>query len=376
MAPGGRWDVGVLGATGLVGQQIVRRLEGHPWFRTCWLGASERSAGARYGELPWLLSEARPKSVDGLLVERATPGQAPRLLFSALDASAAGEIETAFAKAGHIVVSNARSHRLAPDVPLLVPEVNPSHLALLEAQRRKRRWQGAIVTNPNCSTAFLVMVLAACREFRPRRVVVTTLQAISGAGYPGLPSWDVMGNVIPFIDGEEEKIQVETAKILGTLDGDTVDDDPIAVSAQATRVPVADGHTEAISIEFDRPPSQAALVEALARFSGRPQQAGLPSAPRSPIEIVSGRDRPQPRLDLARGDGMTVSVGRVRPCPVLHYRLVALGHNTVRGAAGAALLNMELLAADGWLEHPAGAGVRDRQPAVAGRHVTGPGGEA
>ncbi len=376
MEPGQCWDVGVLGATGLVGQQIVRRLEGHPWFRTCWLGASERSAGSRYGDLPWLLNEPRPASVNDLFVQRATPGQAPRLLFSALDASAALDIEKAFAEAGHIVVSNARPHRLDADVPLIVPEVNPGHLALLDVQRRQRRWQGAIVTNPNCSTVFLVMVLAAFREFRPRRVVVTTLQAVSGAGYPGLPSWDVLGNVIPFIDGEEEKIQTETAKILGTLEGNSVANDPVAVSAHTTRVPVADGHTETISIEFERPPAEEALVEALARFSGRPQQAGLPSAPRSPIEVVPGHDRPQPRLDLARGNGMTVSVGRIRRCPVLHYRLVALGHNTVRGAAGAALLNMELLAVDGWLGPPPGAGTPSCEPALATGGLAGQGGDA
>ena len=343
------WDVGILGATGMVGQQLVRRLAGHPWFRLTWLAAGERSAGRRYGDTRWLLAASIPEAARDLEIERPIPGLAPHLVFSALDASAAAEIEPAFAAAGHVVVSNTRTHRLDADVPLLIPEVNADHLALIGAQRRLRHWTGAIVTNPNCSTVFLAMVLAACRPFGPRRALVTTMQAASGAGYPGAASWDLLGNVVPFIEGEDEKIETETPKILGAITGDRVVNHAVTISAQATRVPVVDGHTEAISIGFDTKPSDGELVEAFTAFAGRPQQAGLPTAPRRPIVCRSEADRPQPRLDVDQEDGMAVSVGRIRRCPILDTKLVALGHNTVRGAAGAAILNAELLAADGWL---------------------------
>lgn len=343
------WEVGILGATGMVGQQLVRRLAGHPWFRLAWVAAGERSAGRRYEDTRWLLADTRPEAACGLVIERPIPGRAPHLVFSALDASAAAAIEPAFAAAGHVVVSNTRTHRLDADVPLLVPEVNADHLALLEAQRRRRRWSGAIVTNPNCSTVFLAMVLAACRPFGLRRALVTTLQAASGAGYPGVASWDLLGNVVPFIDGEDEKIETETPKILGAIAGDRVVPHAITISAQATRVPVADGHTESISIGFDATPGDADLVDAFTAFSGRPQALGLPTAPRRPILVRREPDRPQPRLDAGQADGMAVTVGRIRRCPVLDARLVALGHNTIRGAAGAAILNAELLAAEGWL---------------------------
>jgi aspartate-semialdehyde dehydrogenase len=332
------WEVGVLGATGMVGQQLVRRLEGHPWFRLTWLAASERSEGRRYREIPWLLGGSPPESVRDLRIEQPVPGLAPRLLFSALDA-----------EAGHIVVSNARTHRLAADVPLLIPEVNADHLDLLPAQQAARGWSGAVVTNPNCSTVFLALVLAACRPFAPRRVLVTTFQAASGAGHPGVASWDLLGNVVPFIDGEEEKIETETTKILGICGSGGVTPAPFVISAQATRVPVLDGHTEAISVELDGSPGEDDLIAALEGFNGLPPGVALPSAPKAPIIHLAERDRPQPRLDANRADGMAVCVGRVRRCPVLGYKLVALGHNTIRGAAGAAILNAELLAARGWL---------------------------
>ena len=343
------WDVGILGATGIVGQHLLRRLERHPWFRVTWLGASERSAGRRYGDLPWLLNGPAPERVRDLVVETPIAGRAPQLVFSALDAGVAATLEPAFAAAGHTVVSNTRTFRMEPDVPLIVPEINPEHAALIAAQRRVRGWRGAIVTNPNCSTVFLAMALAALRPFNPRRVAVTTLQAASGAGYPGVPSWDLLGNVIPFIDGEEQKIESETPKILGTLGDDRVVNHDVRISATATRVPVLDGHTEAVSVEFAERPDADALAEAFRTFKGRPQRADLPSAPAAPIVLLDEPNRPQPRLDADRGDGMSVSVGRLRPCPVLHYKFVALGHNTVRGAAGAAILNAELLAEDGWL---------------------------
>jgi aspartate-semialdehyde dehydrogenase len=343
------WDVGILGATGIVGQQLVRRLAGHPWFRVTWLAGGERSAGQRFGDRPWRLPEAMPGDVRDLTLQQPIPGGSPQLVFSALDATAAAELEPAFAAAGHIVVSNARSHRLAADVPLVVPEINADHLSLITTQRTIRRWSGAIVTNPNCSTVFLAMVLAACRSFEPRRVLVTTLQAASGAGYPGVSSWDLLGNVVPFIDGEDEKIESETPKILGAVNEGRVRDHAVAISAQATRVPVLEGHTESIAVAFDRAPTPEDLIAAFTDFSGRPQDVRLPSAPTHPIVYMPEADRPQPRLDAGREDGMAVSVGRLRRCPVLDYKLVALGHNTIRGAAGAAILNAELLAHDGWL---------------------------
>jgi len=344
------FEVGVLGATGAVGQRFVALLAGHPWFRLTWLGGSGRSAGRRYREAaPWRLDGTVPDEVADRRVEEARPGHAPRLVFSALDASVAGEIEEAFAAAGHLVVSNARNHRMHDAVPLLVPEVNADHLALLDGQAAQG-WTGGIVTNPNCSTVFLSMALAPLRTFGLRRAVVTTLQAVSGAGYPGLPSLDILGNVIPFIAGEEDKIERETPRILGSLDGARVTPHAVAVSAHTTRVPVVDGHTEMLSVEFDRAPARDDLVAALSGFSGLPQLLGLPSAPAQPLVVLDEEHRPQPRLDAGRSGGMAVSVGRIRPCPVLDWKLVVLGHNTIRGAAGAAILNAELMVAQGRLD--------------------------
>ena len=343
-------DVGILGATGTVGQQFIRLLSGHPWFRPAWLAASERSEGRAYHDATtWRLSSPLPEDIRGRRVEACTPGTGPRLVFSGLDATAAREIEPAFAAAGHIVVSNARSFRMDARVPLVIPEINPDHLLLIDHQRRERGWRGAIVTNPNCSTVVLSMVLAPLRSFGVSRVLVTTLQAVSGAGYPGVASLDIVGNVVPFISGEEEKIESETQKILGSLNGDAVSPHRMVVSAQTTRVPVIDGHTEAISIGFDVAPRLSDARAALEGFRGEPQQLGLPSAPTAPIICIDAADRPQPRLDVDRGCGMAVTIGRLRACPVLDLKLVALGHNTVRGAAGAAILNAELMKAKGVL---------------------------
>jgi aspartate-semialdehyde dehydrogenase len=343
-------EVGVLGATGMVGQQFIVQLAGHPWFRTAWLGASHRSEGRRYRDLTWRLPAPMPDAVTDLTVEAAEPGRAPKLLFSALDAGVAGEIEQTFAAAGHIVVSNARNHRMDPVVPLLVPEINADHLRLLAAQRRQKGWRGAIVTNPNCSTVFLSMALAALRPFAPTAATVTTEQATSGAGYPGVASLDILGNVVPFISGEEEKLESEPRKILGSLEGGRVELHPVRISAQTTRVPVVNGHTEMISVQLGQQPPQEDVREAFIRFCGRPQQLDLPTAPARPVIYLHEPDRPQPRLDVDREGGMTVFVGRLRPCPVLGYKFVALGHNTVRGAAGAAVLNAELMAAEGLLD--------------------------
>lgn len=345
-----RISVGILGATGMVGQQFVALLADHPWFEVSWLGASQRSEGKPYEEATaWRLPRALDAHVARLTVETAVPGHAPELVFSALDASVASDIEAAFAQAGHIVVSNARNYRMDADVPLVIPEVNAEHLGLLERQRAQRGWSGRIVTNPNCSTVVLAMALAPLRPFGLEKVMITTMQAISGAGYPGVPSWDILGNVVPFIDGEEHKIETETKKILGCLRGGTIELHPATISAQTTRVAVQHGHTESISVSFAQRPTFAAIVQAWESFRGKPQQLDLPSAPAQPIVYLHERNRPQPTLDADRGAGMSVSVGRLRECSVLDYKFFALGHNTIRGAAGAALLNAELMHREGLL---------------------------
>ena len=343
-------EVGVLGATGVVGQQFVSRLARHPWFRCTWLAASERSEGKAYKTVaPWKLTTPIPGGSAERIVQPCLPGQGPKVVFSGLDASVAGDIEAAFAAAGHIVVSNARNFRMDPLVPLLIPEVNADHLKLIAEQRRAKGWSGAIVTNPNCSTIVLAMALAPLRQFKILGAVVSTMQAVSGAGYPGVASLDILGNVVPFIGGEEEKMESETKKILGRLGGDGVEPHPVAISAHTNRVPVINGHTETMSVGFAVRPPEDEVRAALVRFAGKPQELGLPTAPRTVIEYFDEQNRPQPRLDADRGAGMTVSVGRLRACKVLDYKLVALGHNTVRGAAGAAVLNAELMQAEGRL---------------------------
>jgi aspartate-semialdehyde dehydrogenase len=344
-------DVGILGATGTVGQQFIRLLDRHPWFRAAWLAASERSEGRTYADATaWKLETPIPDAVRGMQIHGCTPGRGPRLMFSALDAAAAKELEPAFAAAGHIVVSNTRTFRMDPTVPLVIPEVNGDHLGLIARQRRERGWSGMVVTNPNCSTVVLAMVLAPLRELGLSSVMVTTLQAVSGAGYPGVPSLDILGNVIPTISGEEEKMESETQKILGSFGSDEVTPYPVVVSAQTNRVAVIDGHTESISIALESRPTPAEVRAKLAGFCARPQELELPSAPPAPIVCADANDRPQPRLDAGRDGGMAITVGRIRPCPILGTKLVALGHNTIRGAAGAALLNAELMVADRWVE--------------------------
>ncbi len=345
-----RIEVGILGATGMVGQHFIKFLQGHPWFDLAWLGASDRSAGKRYRDaMTWHLG-ALPESVADRTVEDCKPGNAPRLLFSAMDASVATEIERAFAQAGHVVVSNSRNHRMERDVPLLVPEINPDHLQLVPGQQRSRGWKGQIVTNPNCSTIVLTMALAPLKQFGITKIVATTLQAISGAGYPGVASMDIVGNVIPYIGMEEEKMEMETQKILGAFAGDHIDPLPAKMSAHCNRVPVVDGHTVTVSVELSSKPAEADLRHAIDGFAALPQQRGLPSAPKKPVIYMSEANRPQPRKDAERERGMAAFVGRLRPCPVLDYKFVALGHNTIRGAAGAAVLNAELMASEGMLD--------------------------
>ena len=346
-----RIPVGILGATGMVGQEFVSFLRDHPWFDLTWLGASDRSAGKQYRDATtWRLGGETPAYVRDIIVSESKPEGAPKLVFSAMDASVATEIEQAFAGAGHIIVSNSRNHRMDSDVPLLVPEINADHLSLIPGQRKARGWKGAIVTNPNCSTVVLVMALAALKQFGIQRVVVTTMQALSGAGYPGVPSMDSNANVIPFIGGEEEKMEQETQKILGDFSGSVVEPMAAKVSAHCNRVPVVDGHTIAVSIELEKKPSEAEIQAAWRGWRGVPQQKSLPSAPPCPVIYMHEKDRPQPRRDVERENGMAVFTGRLRPCPVLDYKFVALGHNTVRGAAGAAVLNAELMKTEGWLD--------------------------
>jgi aspartate-semialdehyde dehydrogenase len=344
-------DVGILGATGMVGQHFVKFLQQHPWFKMTWLGASDRSAGKKYRDAAqWHLGGVTPENVADLTMEECKPGNAPRLVFSAMDASVATEIERAFASAGHVVVSNSRNHRMEADVPLLVPEVNPDHLKVIPFQQRNRGWKGRIVTNPNCSTVVLTMGLAPLKPFGITRVVATTLQAISGAGYPGVPSMDINANIIPFIKGEEDKMETEALKILGNLNGESIRPLAAMVSAHCNRVPVVDGHTVTISVELSSKPSEAELRQAFGNFTSVPQERRLPSAPPRPVIYMPEDNRPQPRKDVERERGMAVFVGRLRACPVLDYKFVALGHNTVRGAAGAAVLNAELLYSEGMLD--------------------------
>lgn len=343
--------VGILGATGMVGQQFIALLADHPWFRVTYLGASERSAGKRFTDAAaWRLPNRLPDDVANMVVEAASPTNAPKLVFSGLDSSVAGEIEAAFAQAGHVVVSNSRNYRMLDTVPLMIPEVNADHLKLLDAQGAAQGWKGRIVTNPNCATVVLAMALAPLRQFGLTSTIITTLQAISGAGYPGVPSWDILGNVIPHIGGgEEEKIETETKKILGSLGAGRIDNHPVRLSATTTRVPVQNGHTGSISVGLEQKPNAEAIIEAWRSFRGRPQELDLPSAPPQPVVYLDEVNRPQPLLDANRDGGMTVSVGRLRPCPLFDYKFVALGHNTIRGAAGAAILNAELMHSEGLL---------------------------
>jgi aspartate-semialdehyde dehydrogenase len=346
-----RVPVGILGATGMVGQRFVKFLQNHPWFEIAWMGASDRSAGKPYCEATsWRLDGAMPNGVRHLEVHECKPVDVPRLVFSSMDASVATEVEREFAKAGHVVVSNSRNHRMEPDVPLLIPEINPDHLKIIPHQQRVRGWKGQIATNPNCSTMVLALALAPLKPFGITRVVVTTMQAISGAGYPGVAAMDINANVIPFVGGEEEKMQQETQKILGDFTGEGLRPLDAKVSAHCNRVPVVDGHTVTVSVEFERKPSRDEIIRAITNYRSVPQERKLPSAPPQPVIYMEENDRPQPRRDVEREHGMAVFVGRLRECPVLDYKFVALGHNTVRGAAGAAVLNAELMYSEGLLD--------------------------
>ena len=347
-APDRRIPVAVLGATGAVGQTFIRLLADHPWFSLAELAASERSAGKTYAEAAkWVGNSDMPEAVHRMVVRACDPSEiTARIVFSALDASVAGEVEEAFARAGRMVLSNAKNFRMEPDVPLVIPEVNADHLALLDVQRANRGWSGGIVTNANCASIMAVMPLAPLHEaFGIRKLFVATMQAVSGAGYPGVPSLDILGNVVPYIKDEEPKIETEIQKMLGRRVDTRIEHAPITISAHANRVPVENGHTVCLSIEFDRRVKAAEALEVLRAWRGDTTSHGLPSSPHRALVVSDLPDRPQPRRDVGAGRGMTVTVGRVRDDALFDVKLVAMGHNTIRGAAGASVLNAELLVA-------------------------------
>ncbi len=346
-----KYRVGILGATGMVGQRFIELLVDHPQFEVTAVAASDRSQGKTFGEAcTWRLSGDMPTAVRSLPVQPPAPPLDCDLVFSSLPGEIARETEGSFAAAGYPVISNSSAFRMDEDVPLLIPEVNHEHIGLLKQQRNKYSKGGFIVTNPNCSTIMIALALAPLHAaFGVESCVATTLQALSGAGYPGVASLDIIDNVLPFIGGEEEKIETETVKILGRLNGPQIDPAPMAVSAQCHRVNVADGHMAAVRVKFARKPSLDDLRDALTSFRSLPQELGLHSAPAEPIVIRDEENRPQPKLDRDAGRGMTITAGRIRPDSVLDYRFVVLSHNTIRGAAGAAILNAELLIAQGEL---------------------------
>jgi aspartate-semialdehyde dehydrogenase len=339
--------VGILGATGTVGQRFIQLLADHPWFEVTAVAASDRSAGQRYADAcHWLLPTPIPNGVRDLVVNSIGPELDCQLVFSALPSKVAGPVEERFAQRGYVVCSNASFHRLDADVPLLIPEVNPDHTALINTQRRRRGWKGFIVTSANCSALPLSLALKPLQDaFGLRKLSVVTMQAVSGAGYPGVPAMDILGNVVPLIKGEEDKVEWESRKLLGKLTGEQIVNAPVVISAQCNRVPVRDGHTACVSVEFERKPNVGEIIAALENFQGPPEVAELPSTPAHPIVVRREADRPQPVLDRDVGKGMSVIVGRVRPCPVFDFKFVVLGHNTLRGAAGGSIHNAELLVA-------------------------------
>ena len=352
-------EIGILGATGMVGQRFIQLLENHPWFQISWLAASDRSSGKKYEDAAkWRLDTPCPERIAKMTVSPAEPETAPKIIFAALDADIAREMEPRFAAAGCAVVSNSSAFRMAPNVPLVIPEVNASHLHLIEDQPWRRDSGGYIVTNPNCSAIGLVMALKPIQDrFGIEQIFVSTMQAVSGAGYPGVASMDILGNVVPFIKNEEEKMQEETLKLLGSLQGDKIVPLPARMSAHCNRVAVEDGHTESVSIKLGKPATREELLEAWAEFQPLRGQ-NLPTAPAQPVEWIAAEDRPQPRLDKNRGNGMAASVGRLRPCGLLDWKFTVLSHNTIRGAAGAAIVNAELLMSLGKLEPLALASAR------------------
>ncbi|NJN16278.1 MAG: aspartate-semialdehyde dehydrogenase [Oscillochloris sp.] len=347
-----RIPVAVLGATGTVGQRFIQLLEGHPWFEVAAVTGSTRSAGRTYAEATrWVLDRPMPAAVRDMTILGEDADLTTPLVFSALPSKTAGDLESRLAAAGHVVCTNAGDHRMDPDVPLLIPEVNPDHLDLIDVQRRRRGWSGAIVANPNCTATPVTMTLRPLLDqFGIERVMAVSMQALSGAGYPGVPSYDAIDNVVPYIGGsEEEKLETEPQKMLGMLGDDTVIAAGFVTTAHCNRVPVLEGHLVCLSIAFTQRPEHAALDAALRHFRAAPQELQLPSAPAMPLVLRDEVDRPQPRRDRDAGNGMSTVIGRIRTCAVFDYKLTVLGHNTIRGAAGGSLLNAELMYARGLL---------------------------
>ena len=347
--PRGRIPVAVLGATGAVGQTFIRLLDRHPWFRVAEVAASERSAGKSYRDATHWLEGEMPARIAAMRVLECSPeAVSSPIVFSALDSGVAGDIETAFARAGRVVCSNAKNHRMVADVPLLIPEINAPHISVIAAQRQRCDWSGAIVTNANCSSTVAALALAPIHEkFGLDKIFIATMQAVSGAGYPGVASLDILGNVIPFIADEEPKIQAEIAKLLGAVQGDAIQPATFRVTAHANRVSVEYGHTVCMSIGLNSSASPDEIASALTDWAGCEEAVTLPSRPERVIAVTEERDRPQPRRDVGLGGGMTVSVGRIRSDELLDIKLVAMGSNTIRGAAGGAILNAELLVSQG-----------------------------
>ena len=346
-----RIPVAVLGATGAVGQTFIRLLENHPWFELTIVAASERSAGKRYADAAKWIEGQVPAAIAAMTVVPCDPALVDvPIVFSALDSGVAGEIEGAFAAAGRFVLSNAKNYRMEPDVPLVIPEVNAPHLAMLEIQRRNRNWKGGIVTNANCAATTIAVALAPLHQaFGVEKVFATTMQAVSGAGYPGVPSLDILGNVIPYIGEEEPKVERELNKMLGRLDAGRITPAPFAVSAHTNRVATENGHVACLSIGFSKRVTPEEATEVLRSWRGCADALGLPSSPERALVVSDLPDRPQPRRDANAGGGMTVTVGRVRKDPILDIKLVALAHNTIRGAAGGSVLNAEVLVSQGAL---------------------------
>jgi aspartate-semialdehyde dehydrogenase len=344
--------VGVLGATGMVGQRFIQLLEKHPWFEVAWIAASERSADKQYVDAAkWRMKTPMPAKIAKMKLSPAISRNMPKVIFAALDADIAREMEPQFAEAGCAVITNSSAFRMHSNVPLVIPEVNADHLKLIDTQTWRKSSGGFIVTNSNCSAMGLVLALAPLhRKFEIEKMYVVTMQAVSGAGYPGVASLDILGNVIPYIGKEEEKMEAETKKMLGVLNGHEVKDAPIAMSAQCNRVAVEDGHTESVSVQFKKKASAEEILELWKNFRGAPQEMKLPHAPEEPVYYDPRPDRPQPRFDVDRGGGMTAVTGRLRPCALLDWKFTVLSHNTIRGAAGAALLNAEILKVQGYLQ--------------------------
>ncbi|MEE4311284.1 MAG: aspartate-semialdehyde dehydrogenase [candidate division KSB1 bacterium] len=340
--------VGILGATGSVGQKFVELLQDHPWFEIRALAASERSSDKTYAEaVHWFMKKPIPPDVEQMRVSACEPDLPCRLVFSGLDSSVAGEIEQRFAENGYVVVSNSKNHRMKGDVPLLVPEINSEHLSIIESQKFG---DGVIVTNPNCSVIGLVIALKPLIDrFGLDAVNVVTLQALSGAGYPGVSGLDSLDNVIPYIGGEEDKVETEPLKIFGSFDGEKINNMQIKISAQCNRVPVSDGHVECVSVKLKQKARRDEVITAWNNFAGVPQKLELPMAPLQPIRYYDEKDYPQPRLLRDVDKGMAVSIGRLRECPLFDYKFVILSHNTIRGAAGGAILNAELMLHRGYL---------------------------